>query len=504
MSAATNTAGAFRASRIVANGGLNMSLASDFARTAHPPELIPDDHVIVLFGATGDLARRKLLPGLYRLAKAGLLPDQFRIVATSRGGMSDEEFRAFAYQAITQFTRVIPDEDDWGAFARLISYADATENGALPSAVEEAERAIGSDVRRLHYLSVPPAAAPGIVTSLGESGLADRARVIMEKPFGSDLDSARTLNETVHAVLDENQIFRIDHFLGKETVQNILALRFANPVFEMLWNRDFIDHVQIDVPETLSIGTRAEFYEATGAFRDMIVTHLLQVLGFVAMEPPASLDADALVHETAVVFDALAPLRPEDVVRGQYDGYLDEPGVVAGSQTETFVAVRAFVRNPRWEGVPFYLRTGKRLAEGRRVVTIGMKEPPEEMLGVKGGFPPREFVFDLGEPGTISTHFLVKKPGPTMELAPAPFAFHYDDSFVISNQLEAYERLIHDALIGDRTLFTGSTGIERLWEVSAPVLDAPLPLHSYEPGSWGPQAIDDLIAPRRWHLPESR
>jgi glucose-6-phosphate 1-dehydrogenase len=256
------------------------------------------------------------------------------------------------------------------------------------------------------------------------------------------------------------------------------------------------------VPETLSIGTRAEFYEATGAFRDMIVTHLLQVLGFVAMEPPASFDADALVHETSKVFDSIAPIRPEDVVRGQYRGYLDEPGVVAGSQTETFVALRAYVENERWAGVPFYLRTGKRLAEGRRVVTIGIKDQPHRKIASEDGFPSRELVFDLGEPGSISTQFLVKAPGPTMTLAPAPFSFHYDDSFVISNQLEAYERLIHDALIGDRTLFTRSDGIERLWEVSAPVLEGSSPLHLYEPGSWGPDAIHELIGPHRWHLPE--
>jgi glucose-6-phosphate 1-dehydrogenase len=336
---------------------------------------------------------------------------------------------------------------------------------------------------------------------LGEQGLAERARVIMEKPFGSDLGSARTLNQTVHTVLDEEQIFRIDHFLGKETVQNILALRFANPIFELIWNRQFVDHVQIDVPETLSIGTRAEFYEATGAYRDMIVTHLLQVLGFVAMEPPASFDASALLDETAKVFDAIAPLEPSDVVRGQYDGYLEASGVEPGSQTETFVALRAFVQNERWEGVPFYLRTGKCLAEGRRVVTIGLKSRPHLQIGAAADHLSRQLVFDLGDPGSISTRFLVKAPGPTMSLAPAPFAFHYEDAFRVANQLEAYERLIHDALIGDRTLFTGSRGIERLWEVSAPVLDAPYELHTYAPGSWGPDAMNDLIAPRAWHLP---
>src|SRR5262249_33748081 len=334
---------------------------------------------------------------------------------------------------------------------------------------------------------------------LGASGLSDRARVIMEKPFGSDLATAQTLNETVHTVLAEDQIYRIDHFLGKETVQNILALRFANPIFELIWNNQFVDHVQIDVPRPLAIGPGAEFYEATGAFRDMIVTPLLQVLGFVAMEPPPSFDAEALVHEATRVFESLEPLRPEDIVRGQYDGYLDEPGVTRGSTTETFVAVRAFVDNERWAGVPFYLRTGKCLADTRRVITIGLKGSEDDLLG---GFPPRELVFDLGEPGSISTHFLVKAPGPTMSLAPAPFAFHYEDTFRVGNQLEAYERLIHDALVGDRTLFTRSDGIERLWEVSAGVLADSLPLHPYAPGSWGPDEMHDLIAPRRWHLPE--
>ena len=479
-----------------------MTLAEELAPAPQPPQLVPDDHVIVLFGATGDLARRKLLPGLYRLAKAGLLPERFRIVATSRGPMSDEEFRSFSYQAVTQFTRVIPDEDDWNVFAATFSYVDATTGDTLASAVEAAEQAIGGSPRRLHYLSVPPAAAPGIIQMLAATGLAERARVIMEKPFGSDLQTARTLNQTVHDALTEEQIFRIDHFLGKETVQNILAFRFANPIFELIWNRHFVDHVQLDVPETLSIGTRAEFYEATGAFRDMIVTHLLQVLGFVAMEPPNSLDADAIVHETCKVFEAIAPLRPEDVVRGQYRGYLDAAGVAADSQTETFVALRAFVDNERWRGVPFYLRTGKCLAEGRHVVTILMRGPQHSLLGPEVTAQPRELVFDLGEPGSISTCFLVKAPGPTMRLAPAPFAFRYDDSFLISNQLEAYERLIHDAMLGDRTLFTRSDGIERLWAASAAVLDDPPPLHPYEPGSWGPQAIDELIAPRRWHLPE--
>jgi glucose-6-phosphate 1-dehydrogenase len=258
--------------------------------------LVPDDHVVVLFGATGDLAKRKLLPGLFHLAEAGLLPAGYRIVGTSRRSISDDEFRAAARAAVDEFGRGSATDETWEAFSGKLAFA-ASDGGSfeeLADAVARAEGEIGGDPRRLHYLSVPPAAMAGIIQSLGASGLAERARVIMEKPFGTDLASARALNEAVHSVLDESQIFRIDHFLGKESAQNILALRFANGLFEPVWNRDHIDHVQIDVPETLSVSTRAGFYEGTGAFRDMVVTHLFQVLGFVAMEPPNTLTAKAL------------------------------------------------------------------------------------------------------------------------------------------------------------------------------------------------------------------
>ena len=478
-----------------------MTATTSTSQAGHPPELIPDDHVVVLFGATGDLARRKLLPGLFHLAEAALLPERFRIVGTSRASLTDDQFRALARTAVDEFARRIPTDEAWAAFAASLSYVDAADGGALAPAVEDAERSIGGHARRLHCLAVPPAACAGIIDALGSAGLNEGAGVILEKPFGSDLDSARELNATLHRVFDESHVFRIDHFLGKEMVQNILALRFANRVFEAIWHADYIDNVQIDVPETLSVADRAEFYEATGAFRDMVVTHLLQVLGFVAMEPPDSFDADALVEETCKVFDALAPLRPEDLVRGQYDGYVGEQGVADGSETETFVALRAYVQNARWDGVPFYLRTGKLLAEGRRVVTLGFRRSPAGLFGSEERFPPGELVLDLGEPGSVSTRFLVKVPGAAMDLGPAPFAFHYEDSFQIANQLEAYERLIHDAMVGDHTLFTRADGIERLWEVSAPVLEAPPPLHVYGPGSWGPDAIHDLIAPHRWHLP---
>jgi glucose-6-phosphate 1-dehydrogenase len=326
-----------------------------------------------------------------------------------------------------------------------------------------------------------------LVEQLGAAGLTEGARIVFEKPFGADLDSARALNARLHAVLDESQMFRIDHFLGRETVQNILALRLANGIFEPIWNRDHIDHVRIDVPETAGVGTRGRTYDETGAFRDMVVTHLFHVLALVAMEPPVSLESTMLVQEAAKVADAIAPLRPEDVVRGQYEGYRAERGVAPDSQTETYAALRVAVDNWRWAGVPFYLRTGKRLAAGQRAVTIAFRDPPLRMFGDAGGFASNELVFDLTDSGSISATFLAKAPGPTMRLAPATFTFDSARSPAGSAQLDGYERLIHDALLGDRTRFLRADGIERLWEISMPVLEAPPPLRPYEAGSSGPR-----------------
>jgi glucose-6-phosphate 1-dehydrogenase len=468
---------------------------------------VPDEHLLVLFGATGDLARRKLLPGLYHLGEAGLLPERYRIVCVSKEALTDDQFRAFAHAAVDEFGRRPATGEGWEEFSRVLSYVDSDAGqDALAEKVARAEDQIGTEARRLHYLSVPPAACAGIVELLGATGLAERARVILEKPFGTDLASAKELNSTVHAVFDESQIYRIDHFLGKEAVQNILALRFANGMFETGWNREHIDHIQIDVPETLSIGTRADFYEHTGAFRDMVVTHLFQVLAVIAMEPPTSLVPKALVDEKVKVFEALAPLDPERVVRGQYSGYRDEPGVAADSDTETFVALECRVENWRWAGVPFYIRTGKHLAQGRRAITIAHREPPLQMFPhvarLKKEIGPNKVTFEISEPGSISASFLAKVPGPTMQLGSAKFEFDYEDAFNAANQLEAYERLIHDAMVGDPTLFTRADGIERLWEISMPALENPRPVQSYAPGSWGPDAIHDLLAPRRWQLPD--
>jgi glucose-6-phosphate 1-dehydrogenase len=466
----------------------------------------PDPHVIVLFGATGDLARRKLIPGLFHLMQVGLLPAEYRIVGTSLDDLDDEGFRAHARDALREFCRMDVGDEEWRGFGERLSFV-RSEADALAHGVGRAEEAIGGEPRRLHYLSVPPSAAAAIVRELGDAGLAERARVIMEKPFGTDLESARELNHTLHEVFREDQIFRIDHFLGKEAALNMLALRFANGFLEPLWNREHIDHVQIDVPETLSVGSRGAFYEGTGAFRDMIVTHLMQILGVVAMEPPSSLEPRALVEEKLKVFRSLLVIKPRDVVRGQYQGYRSEAGVAPDSQVETFVAARVDVDNWRWAGVPFFMRTGKCMAEGARVVSIAFREPPKSMfptgagVGVAG---PDHLTFDLADTPRLSLSFYGKRPGPGMHLEKASMQFSLGETAQQKDVLEAYERLIHDAMTGDRTLFTTAEGVERLWEISDPLLRNPSPLRLYVPGSWGPPEIGALIAPRHWRLPFER
>jgi glucose-6-phosphate 1-dehydrogenase len=474
----------------------------------------PDDHVIVLFGATGDLAKRKLLPGLFHLAAAGLLPRKYKIIGASPAqfAISSEEFRAHAKQAAQDFCISKPSKevDCWTEFQQHLSFAaaDPDDFGPLKDEVERAEKEIGGSVRRIFHLAVPPSAFSSVVGMLGEAGLAgDLSRVIIEKPFGTDLQSAIDLGNAVHAVFDESQIFRIDHFLGKESIDNILAFRFANGLFEPIWNRSHIAYVQIDVPETLSIEGRANFYDKTGAYRDMIVTHLFQVLGFVAMEPPTSLTAQQLRTEKDKVFEALKPIDVRHVVRGQYEGYLQEKGVDPESQTETMVAVKAEVDNWRWHGVPFYLRSGKSLGAGRQVITLGFHEPPLRMFKAHRKDVPdgrrNEIIIDFADPGSITSKFLAKEPGAEMSLGSEKMVFKYSDSFAVANALEGYERLILDAMLGDQSLFTSSDGIQRLWEISGPLLDNPPPVEPYAPGSWGPASISKLIAPFHWHLPNS-
>lgn len=471
----------------------------------------PEEHVIVLFGATGDLAKRKLLPGLFHLAAAGLLPEKYRIIGSAQrsSALTDEQFRERAKDAVSQFGNTKPTGSAWDKFAANLSFGAADPGACDPlvAAVQAAEKAIGGSPRRLFHLAVPPAAFGTVIDELGASGLAtDRSRVIIEKPFGTDLASARALNDTVHQVFSEDRVFRIDHFLGKESVDNILAFRFANGLFEPIWNRNHIRYVQIDVPETLSIEGRAAFYDATGAYRDMVVTHLFQVMGFVAMEPPTSLAAKPLRDEKGKVFDALKPVDVRHVVRGQYEGYRSEPGVAADSDTETMIAVRADVENWRWHGVPFFLRSGKCLGASRQMVTIGLHQPPMRMFPAHRRDLPlgrvNEIVIDFADPGSITIEFLAKKPGPEMTLSGTEMTFRYSDSFVSSNALEGYERLILLAMLGDQSLFTRADGIERVWEISAPLLSSPPPVKPYARGSWGPPEVDQLVAPFRWHLPE--
>jgi glucose-6-phosphate 1-dehydrogenase len=468
---------------------------------------VPRDQVIVLFGATGDLARRKLLPGIFHLFQAGLMPERFALLGAARSALSAGGFVELAHDAICKSDRKPVSGESWDRFASALDFVSLGDGfEPLGDAVARARERL-HDSLLLHYLSLPPAATASVIEGLGRQDLGCEARVIMEKPFGRDLSSARELDALVHTVFAEEQVFRIDHYLGREAVQNLLALRFANGMFEPVWNRNHIDHVQIDVPETLSIEMRGSFYEETGAFRDMIVTHLFQVLSFVAMEPPISLNAKALMVEREKVFESMKELDPDDVVRGQYAGYREEEGVAPDSQTETFVALRAFVDNWRWEGVPFFLRSGKRLSQTHHLLTVAFSEPPRRMFPIDCSQVAEEFghdhlTFELGDPGSISASFLAKVPGPEMQLGQAHMRFSYADSFGgTARALDAYERLIHDVMVGDRTLFTTSAAIERLWEIADPVMRNPPPVELYEPGSWGPRATEALLAPHRWHAP---
>jgi glucose-6-phosphate 1-dehydrogenase len=464
-------------------------------------------HVVVLFGATGDLARRKLLPGLSVLSESHLAPE-LRIVGTSLDDLDEDAFRNLARDAIHEFGGGKLTEDELDAFLgklRFVRQADGVE--ALTQTVRQAEAELGEGARLLHYLSVPPRAAGVVIQTLRDAGLVDRSRVIMEKPFGNDLESAVQLNAKVHETFEERQIFRIDHFLGKEPAQNILAFRFANGLFEPIWNRNFIDHIQIDIPEKLGLENRAGFYESTGAYRDMVVTHLLQVMAFVAIEPPTALEPLAISEEKNKVFRSLLPIDPANVVRGQYDGYRSESGVSPNSDTETFIALKCEIDNWRWAGVPFYLRTGKRMAEGQRIVSIAFREAPKSMfpansgVGTKG---PDHLTFDLADASRLSLSFYGKRPGPGMRLDKLSMQFATSDTDSATDVLEAYERLILDTLRGDHTLFTTAEGIESLWERSSALLENPPPVKPYAPGSWGPNAIHQLIAPHAWRLPFER
>ncbi len=457
-------------------------------------------HVLVLFGATGDLAARKLFPGLYRLAEAGRLPHDYVIIGSGRHSPgTDEEFREQVHAGLKD---TVDDLDEAAAkdFLGRISFRTAnSDDGAdLAAAVRDAEEAFDdegadtADVRRLLYLSLPPAAMQPMIAMLDREGLTERARMVVEKPFGLDLESSRELDAALKAVVKEEQVYRIDHFLGKEAVQNILALRFANGLFEPAWCAKSIESVQIDVPETLAMEGRGSFYESTGCLRDMVSTHLCQLLGFVAFEDPAALDEKCMRDAKAELFGAIRPLDREHVVFGQYDGYRDEPDVAEDSDVETFVALKVAIDNDRWRGVPFYLRTGKALAQTRRTITLRFRTPETTLL--RGAEPiPDELVLELTDDPKITIDVRAKMPGPTMDLTGASFRLDLGEEVPHGEPLEAYERLLLDVLNGERTFFTRSDEVDRLWQVIQPLLDDRPEVLPYEKGSWGPQKAVDLI-----------
>jgi len=461
----------------------------------------PGPTVFVLFGATGDLAKRMVLPAFYRLALEGLLPRKWLLVGNGRGDVAHEDFRKHVHDVLTEFGPK-PEGQAWDAFAKRLLFAGggfSTDSpGSLLDVIGKAAGSLGADPQFVHYLAVPPVAFGGLTKALGKHGLAKGSRVVYEKPFGTSPKSFRTLDRAVHSVLDEQQVYRIDHFLGKEATQDLHVLRFANGLFAGMWGRDQVESVQIDVPERLGIADRALFYDATGAVLDMLVTHLFQVAAEVAMEPPASLDAADLQAARERVIRSFRPLSPDEVVLGQFSGYRDVPGVDKHSTTNTFVAARLWIDNPRWRGVPFYLRTGKRLAASQQRVSLILRKPGDPLatqLPDEGNV----LSFSLAGDGEIDLALVAKQPGPGLKLDAARAAVPLS-ALPDADPLPPYVRLIHDVLIGDRSLFTRPDGLAAVWKVADPLLSSPPRVTPYQPGSWGPAAARKLIAPGRWLL----
>jgi glucose-6-phosphate 1-dehydrogenase len=482
---------------------------------------------LVIFGATGDLSRRKLLPALYNLAHEGALPEHFNLIGVSRRDQSDEDFRAFARESIEEFSRRETDPNVLeGLLQRLryigFSFDDQDGYGRLAKALEELDEAAGQPLNRAYYLSTAPEYFPVITSALKEAGLhrhkgAD-VRVIIEKPFGTDLESARSLQRVVSSAFREHQVFRIDHYLGKETVQNVMAFRFANFMFEPVWNRNYIDHIQITAAEDIGIGTRAEYYDSSGALRDLVQNHMLQLLTLVCMEPPSTFEADKVRDEKVKVLDAITPPAPEDVerftVRAQYTrgvvggeevpGYLEEEGVPDGSQTETYAALRLEVHNWRWAGVPIVLRTGKRLARKVTEIAVTLKPVPHLAFQSPGsvGVQPNQLILTMQPNEGVTLSLGAKIPGSRMRIRPVNMEFLYGTAFM-SQSPEAYERLILDAMRGDATLFTRNDEVERQWSIIDPILktwqSGKPPLFTYPAGSPGPPEADALLGEgRHW------
>jgi glucose-6-phosphate 1-dehydrogenase len=464
----------------------------------------PDPQDIVIIGVSGDLARRKLLPALYNLAGAGLLPEGAEIIGFARSDLSTEGFRQVAREAVKQFSRTGFDEKLWARLAPRISFVRLEEGYTRLK-----ECTLGRE--RLVYLAVPPSAVPGAVRGLRDAGLVAGTRLVVEKPFGRDLASARELHSILHESFDESQIFRIDHYLGKETVQNILVFRFGNSMFERVWHRDAIEHVQITVAESIGVEGRGASYEEAGALRDIVENHVLQVLAVLTMEPPANLAPEAIRDEKAKVLRAMRPLDPTRTVRGQYargtvdgsavPGYGEEKGVAPDSTTETFFAAQLEIDTWRWAGVPFFLRTGKRLPRRATEVVTVFRQPPLHFFEGTGIelLRPDHLVLRIQPDEGISLTFLAKQPGPEVSVQPVSMDFSYSESFM-TQPTEAYERLLHEAMDGDHTLFAREDAVERAWVVIQPALEHPSPLCTYPAGTWGPQEANQLIAPHTWHL----
>src|SRR3954468_10815183 len=482
---------------------------------------------LTIFGATGDLAHRKLLPALYNLAHEGALPERFNLIGVARREMPDEEFRDLARSAIEKYSRRETDPTVLDGLLNRVRYVgfsfdDVESYGKLRQVIEQQDEEGGGKLNRAFYLSTAPEFFPVIVKALKDADLNYDSdvdvRCIIEKPFGVNLETAQELQAVVEHVFRESQVYRIDHYLGKETVQNVMAFRFANFMFEPVWNRNYIDNIQITAAEDIGIGTRAGYYDQAGALRDLVQNHMLQLLTLVCMEPPASFEADKVRDEKVKVLQAITPPTPEEVrrdtVRAQYTagteggeevgGYLEEEGVPDDSRTETYAALRLEVHNWRWAGVPIFLRTGKRLT--RKVTEIAVQLKPVPHLAFSGdgslGVRPNQLVLTMQPNEGVSLSLGAKIPGSSMRIRPVNMEFLYGSAFM-SQSPEAYERLILDAMRGDATLFTRNDEVIAQWSIIDPILKAwkeydDEPLHTYASGSRGPEAADELIAPRKW------